>query len=143
MTQWIKGVVTSVPHSGTRTLVEYLDGSLVQSPRGEWLHFGFDDARLKHHKDLHLHIPLRNPVRVAKSWAGRGKNIDGLLAAYASMFNHLDRPHTLHKMEDIPATTGTEDWDRTVEGNRLVAQYVAQVTERVIVPHHEFFARYY
>ena len=134
------GVVCSVPHSGTRTLVEYL-GLEKNSPRGHWLHFGYDDARLKQHKNLHLHIPLRNPVDVATAWGRRGKNLDRLLEAYASMFNHLDRPHTIHRMEDLPATAGTEDHDKYT--TTQVSFHVEQVTERVIVPHMQFFKQYY
>ena len=123
-------------------MVDYLDGHLVKSPRGQWLHFGYDDVLLRIHKDIHLHIPVRNPIAVATSWAGRGKNLDRLLKAYDSMFRHLDRPHTLHRIEDIPAT-GTKDWDREIAGTSQVPHYIAQVTEHVIAPHQAWFRQYY
>lgn len=135
-------VVCSVPHSGTRSLVTHLDIG-ANSPRGRWLHFGHDDGRLKQNKDLHLHIPIRNPVSVATSWARRGKNIDGLLAAYHSMFSHLSRPHTAYKMEDLSITEGDDDWDREVHGNGKVAGYVESIMTEVVRPHAEFFSSYY
>lgn len=134
-------VVCSVPHSGTRTLVEHL--GLKDSPRGFWLHFGYDDALLKKHKDLHLHIPLRHPHAVAASWARRGKNIDRLLAAYHSMFAHLTRPHTVHKMELLPTLAGGDDWDREVHGDSKVSGYVDKVHKEVVLIHAEFFNHYY
>lgn len=136
-------VVCSVPHSGTRTLVDYLPGICHNSPRGFWLHFGYDDALLKRHKDLHLHIPVRDPRSVAASWARRGKNIDRLVTAYTSMFAHFDREHTVYKMETLPMLDGVDDWDRELHGNTRVSSYVDRLQVDVIQPHLEFFTEYY
>ena len=59
------------------------------------------------------------------------------------MFAHLTRPHTIHQMELIPVLSGNTDWDREVEGNRLVASYVDMINTDVVQPHVEFFSQYY
>lgn len=136
-----EGIVCSVPHSGTRTLVQHLNGKLAQSPRGGWLHFDYDDGLLKKHKHLHLHIPIRDPMQVATSWARRDKNPDAMVRAYESMFNHLDRPHTLHKIEDIPGLGGTDDWPDKVAPAWMIKQY-QDIVRQVIAKHTEIFKFY-
>jgi hypothetical protein len=135
-------VVCSVPHSGTRTLVKHL-GIGGNSPRGEYLHFDYDDVKLRVGKHLHLHIPVRDPMDVAASWARRKKKIDGLIRAYDSMFNHLGMAHTLHKIEDIEPLEGTNDHkDRVTPAWRL-AEYQGIVREQVVDQHRQFFDRFY
>lgn len=136
------GVVCSVPHSGTRTLVEHLNGTLDKSPRGRWLHFDYDDGLLKKHKHLHLHVPIRNPMHVATSWARRGKNSDGMVAAYESMFNHLDRDHTLHKIEDMTRLDGNDDWPEKVAPVWKIKQY-QDIVKEIVDKHQEFFDQFY
>ena len=137
-------IVCSVPHSGTRTLVEHL-GIGGNSPRGKWLHFGFEPDRpaIRSGK-YHLHIPVCHPMSVAQSWAGRGKNVSALLSAYAGMFEALSQDHTLHKMEDLPRLAGVDDWDRRVHPEAWrVAEYQHQVIQQVVMPHADFFSQFY
>lgn len=134
-------VVASVPHSGTRTLVKHL-GLDKNSPRGRWLHFDFDEPLIKKHKP-HMHIPVRHPMDVAASWARRGKSLDKLLRAYASMFVHLHLDHTIHKVEDLPTLDGGEDRDRNADGTARVAEYQAAVMSQVVKPHMDFFSSLY
>ena len=104
-------VVVSVPHSGTRTLVEHL-GLGGNSPRGRWLHFGYDmdEPKIRSGK-YHLHIPIRHPLEVTKSWARRDKKVAGLITAYTSMFEHIrTQQHTIYKMEDLPKLDGYTDY---------------------------------
>lgn len=136
-------VVCSVPHSGTRTLVVHL-GIGKNSPAGRWMHFGYadDEVRIASGK-YHLHIPVRHPMVVASSWARRGKNLDRLISAYMCMFAHLHRPHTLHRMEDLPVLAGGDDHDRLVRGDTLVAEYRERVMEEIVKPNHDWFIRRY
>lgn len=134
--------VCSVPHSGTRTLVKHL-GLERSSPRGRWLHFDFDEGLIRQHRP-HLHIPVRHPMSVAASWARRGKNVDKLVRAYLSMFAHLTRPHTLHKMEDITPLDGLDDRDRmTHDSMALIGEAQRQVQEQVVLDNYQFFLRFY
>lgn len=140
-------VVCSVPHSGTRTLVDYL-GVGGNSPRGRWLHFGYkhDIPVLKAYRH-HLHIPLRHPLEVAASHARRGKNVDALVSAYQCMFAWLrDAPAgsaTMYRMEDLPTLAGGDDWDRDGHGDGRVEQYRGIVRSKVLQSHGNWFARYY
>lgn len=137
-------VVASVPHSGTRTLVKHLDIG-DNSPRGRWLHFGYylDEPRIISGM-YHLHIPVRDPMDVAKSWAQRGKNIDGLIKAYNLMFKHMDSvSHSCHKMEDIPVLDGSDDHDRDRMRQSGIAAAQGRVLKEVVSKHQDFFDQYY
>lgn len=129
--------VVSVPHSGTRSLVDYLD--LRTSPRGHWLHFGYDDARLD--RVSLMHIPIRDPMEVATTWGRQGKNIQRLVTAYESMFNNLYRPHKLYKIEDIPKLQLNEAPDMSRDTD-TVRQYKA-VIQGIVDAHSGFFIKYY
>lgn len=134
-------VVCSVPHSATRSLVKHL-GFERNSPRGHWLHFGYclDDPVL--HK-YHLHIPIRNPMEVARTWGRQAKNIEGLLKAYESMFYHLNIEHTLYKMEDMPRLDGLNDAPELRKDTAQVHEYQRIIQEKVVDKHGEFFERFY
>lgn len=138
--------VCSVPHSGTRTLVEYL-GLEDNSPRGRWMHFGYEhDEPLIASGQYDLQIPLRHPMEVAASWARRGKNVGALIRAYQSMFAHLNNgvAHTIHKMEDIPRVDGTDDHDRDkINAQWVIDDYQGRVLLEVVHPHLELFEIYY
>lgn len=106
------------------------------------MHFDHDEGLIKKHKPQ-MHIPIRHPMDVAASWARRGKNLDKLLRAYASMFAHLHLDHTIHKVEDLPTLDGGEDRDREAQGDVKVREYQAAVMERVVKPHMDFFSGLY
>lgn len=138
-------VVVSVPHNGTRTLVQHLELG-DNSPRGRWMHFDYYlDEPLIGSGRYHLHIPLRHPMDVAESWARRGKNIEKLVSSYQAMFRHLeDQQHTLHRMEDIPCLAGTEDSDRNEVPNTWnIDKYQGRILLEVVSPHLEFFKQHY
>lgn len=133
-------LVISVPHSGTRTLVKHL---------GIKTHQHFNPGHLKNRyggRGNDVHIPIRNPIDVAESWARRMKPIDKLVSIYGTMFHYLDHTKdnpTLHKMEDLPRLAGTDDWDRQ-EGNlAIVHEYKDTITDQVIKPHIDFFSGFY
>lgn len=137
-------VVVSVPHSGTRTLVEYL-GLGKNSPRGRWMHFGYDpdEPRIKSGK-YHLHIPIRDPIDVTRSWARRNKNVDALVDAYLSMFDHMQtQEHTIHRMEVLPKLDGHDEYPDQAAPAWRMAQYQDTVMEDVIIPNQAFFEKYY
>ena len=106
------------------------------------MHFDYDDALLKKHQHLHLHIPIRDPMQVAISWARRDKDSDGLVAAYGSMFRHLDRDHTLHKIEDMTRLDGNDDWPDKVAPAWMIKQY-QDIVQDVMDKHHQFFSQFY
>ena len=138
-----KDVVVSVPHSGTRTLVKHL-GIGHNSPRGRWMHFGYDpdEPRIKSGK-YHLHIPIRHPLEVTKSWARRDKNINRLVEAYESMFSHLDQAHTFHKMEDLPKLDGYTDHPGQETPQWRLDKYEGVILVNVVAPNLEFFQQFY
>ena len=138
-------VVMSVPHSGTRTLVEHLGITPKEQGMigGRWWHFGYHDYLLDRYKTVHLHIPVRYPLDVAYTWARQGKNLQRLLDAYASMFRHLDRSHTLHKIEDLPRLAGYSDNQHLTGNPTRIAEYKDTITQQVLEPHHRFFAGIY
>ena len=126
--------VVSVPHSGTRTLVEHLNAytkyhfhnSVVISPRDE------------------IHIPIRHPMSVARSWAERGKAFSGLLEAYRAMFRYMegdDATYTLHPVEGLSGRVGASD-SRPTTGFS-VERWQEELRERVVRPHEDFFKQFY
>jgi len=108
------------------------------------MHFGYapDTPKIKSGR-YHLHIPVRDPAAVAASWARRGKNVDALVHAYRVMFESLSRPHTLHRIEDLPVLDGGDDRDRKTHGNSYVQAYIDEVMQDVGLPRREWFARFY
>ncbi len=138
----------SVPHSGTRTLVEHL-GLRAADQRlrgGRWWHFGYPEHEkyLRYYKTVHLHIPVRNPLDVAKSWARQEKNIHRLLEAYESMFtNGLNREHTLHQVELLPRLAGANDSPEMTGNPVKIQDYQDIILYYVVRPHESFFRRFY
>lgn len=132
--------MVSVPHSGTRTLVKSLGNT--SSPRGDWLHFDYDDGLLDTvASELHMHIPIRHPMDVAASWARRDKLVLDLIAAYDSMFDRLSDPHTIYRIEDLPVLEGGDDDTHTEHDG--VDWFKLCIAVRVVAPHHQFFADLY
>lgn len=128
-----------MPHSGTRTLVAHL-GARTD------FHFGSFDKELKAYytgQDERVHVPIRNPLSVAESWARRAKSLDSLIKRYDLMFAYLDRASpNLYKVEDLPRLAGIDDKDKA-EGNlAAVHEYQAAILEYA-KDHSEFFGRYY
>lgn len=62
------------------------------------------------------------------------------------MFEYIDagRDHVLYRMEDERATAGVKEGrqERKVS-QQVVDRFVAEIRERVIEPHREFFERFY
>ena len=136
-------VVVSVPHNGTRTLVEALDmrASDQGLPAGRYWHFGQSNALLRAHH-VHAHIPIRNPLDVAASWARRGKPVESMVSAYNDMFTYLDTHTevTFHKIEDYDPIEGTGEHPDAVANPD---QHIAAVMAEVVELHREFFEGYY
>ena len=111
---------------------------------GTWWHFGANDDLLRHY-DPHAHIPIRNPLDVARSWAQRPKTGDALAAmlnAYRCMFAYLETHEaTFHRMEDLPRLKGTDE--HPYEESHNVKRFQDAVREHVIEPHRAFFAKFY
>ena len=128
-----------MPHSGTRTLVAHL-GARTD------FHFGSFDKELRaYYKGLddRVHIPIRNPLSVAESWARRGKPLDSLIKRYDLMFRYLDRASpNIHKVEDLPRLAGTDD-NGKAEGNLAAVHEYQEAILKYAEDHSEFFGRYY
>lgn len=144
----------SVPHSGTRTLVEHLGervNLLNQGIRdGRWWHFGSHDDNLRRYKVGTVHIPIRHPLAVAASWAHRtaagnrtGDPKTNMVKRYRKMFEFLADPHLaieFHRMEDLPVLQGKDEHDYCSE---LVPEFCEAVVEYVLAPNKTFFAQFY
>ena len=113
---------------------------------GSWWHFGDHEHLVRRWHPL-LHIPIRHPMDVARSWAKRkktGEVCDDMCSRYQLMLKALsDYPHTtLHRIEDLPRTHGLNehvDEDRSL----LVREYQQTLRERVVEPNMRFFANFY
>ena len=158
--------VMSVPHSGTRTLIDFL-GIKAQDyglPGGKWWHFGMHYERVLEYKEksrLQLSIPIRNPYNVAMSWADRGKSLPGLVAAYGQMFEVIEMLEIkqwlagtqkapelklvdglgqvlLYKTEMLPTLVGHDD---RKPGCRyaVLQEYVNTIDTLIVKPHRKFF----
>ena len=137
-------VVVSVPHSGTRTLVEHLNMTMgPKAPRkGHW-HFMLNDKHLRQ-IPVHAHIPIRNPINVALSWAARDKKYDELLEAYQSMWQWLasNGEHaTFYDMRQLPGQRGHDDDKRNLATEERI-EWTKRICADVLFPNREFFAPY-
>lgn len=125
-------IVVSVPHSGTRTLCAYL---------------GLDTHQHFHHKRIPsdvadvVHVPVRHPLKVAESWARRGKAIHELIQRYAGMLEFIARADpVLHRIEDLPRLAGLAD---IKAGCDAVPAYQYRVMRLVVEPNRAFFDKFY
>lgn len=133
----------SVPHSGTRSLVEYTG---ITGPAQAWWHFGFHDKELTAFRHpLRLHIPIRRPIDVAASWARRAKHIEGLLNAYQAMMAVITEPpdhvtFTLYRMENLQVHLGDNDGGARHPNDSR--PYQAALAE-ALIPYRTFFEELY
>ena len=143
----------SVPHSGTRTLVEHLGVYATQQGfslwgAGEWWHFGGHYQSRVNKTKIFAHIPIRHPLDVAASWARRmreGKVLEDLINRYHLMFDYLldpERNYQLHRVEDLPRLQGKNEHAQG-ERKHKVKRYQEEVKLQVIEPYRDFFECYY
>ena len=139
-------IVVSVPHSGTRTLVEHLGlRADEQGLRGgKWWHFG-SHYNLLVENHYYAHIPIRNPYDVARSWCQRNTKLAKLLECYAHLFLFLDATprYTLHRMEDLPRLRGTQEHIGAPIDSPQIREFQAQVARWVVAPRREFWRQFY
>lgn len=148
-------VVVSVPHSGTRTLVKHLqinDNPGVPGISAKWWHFGASNPGIRvllKRLDLYAHIPVRNPMDVAASWASRrktGNPLANLIHRYRLMFDWMEESEgrfTLYRIEDIPPLAGTGEHKGADLNPRRIAQYQNAVREQIVESNMDFFLRFY
>lgn len=127
--------IISVPHSGTRTLKQFL---------GFEQHFHFRDHKVLRQTDL-VHIPIRNPWDVAETWACRtraGGDPRHLVTSYEGMFRFLDSdcPRKLYRIEDFERVEGLGERDLPPD---RVDEFQGHMRERVLEPHFDFFSEFY
>lgn len=133
---WRQQIAVSVPHSGTRSLVKYLNLTT---------HTHFLDRTMQSLRGDMVHIPIRNPMHVASSWAVRGKPLDNLIARYDSMFEFMSKyDYQLYRVEDIGRLAGTDDRKRQHNWRPKPEQmYRRAVLEQVVLPNIDFFRQFY
>ena len=141
-----KQLIFSVKHSGTRSLRKHIPsitgwthypddmnygGELVDT--GEWLadkgmvHFGDGSWRKMLQWEGRVDIPIRNPMAVAQSWAGRygmsERTITDVLQDLTEMIDYIgQRPDAiLHKIEDLGIIEGHEPLrpERVLSGSAI------------------------
>lgn len=138
----------SVPHTGTRTLQEYLGSTAF------W-HFSHNWVDIQMWQGT-VHVPIRDPFDVAMSWKARYKdspemNQKGLNTLWDRLIGYTrNRPDTFfHKIEDISIRKGEgpKHWAKDKK-NRKKARDTDEARELVRWmrehPYAEiFFARFY
>ena len=126
-------IVVSVAHSGTRSLVEYLG---LES----WRHFTPEIYRILETYGGTLNVPVRNPYKVATSWAMRHQCSEGTIARMVGSFDlmmeavyKLNCPVHVHVMEDLAhLNVGAGEWDADRK-NPWVRDYQDAVA-RLVIP---------
>lgn len=110
----MKKVVCSVPHSGTRSLMEHLGVDHYE-------HFGSSPSFFVR-EDFEAHIPVRDPLDLARSWAKRGKPLDELLKRYQAMIEFIDHRENvvIWLTESLTEVIGAGEH---IEGDENVARY--------------------
>lgn len=120
----ISNVVISVPHSGTRTLQQYLETERGLGPVKHY-HFNLhpvDIATFLQRRGVTGYVPLRNPFDIADSWrrrypTDRSQSPALLNEALIMMIEYVDKYSDnieLVKMEDLPVLAGVGPEDDVV-----------------------------
>lgn len=135
-------MIFSVPHSGTRSLAKHLAIDTMQ-------HFLPDDRK---QMDLTLnsfvHIPVRHPLDVARSWACRNKDggLTDLLGCYARMFKYIaqreEGTFQVHKVEDIPFREGGNE-HMNGDHTARIFMFQSEVIDQVIKPNADWYRQFY
>lgn len=133
----------SVPHSGTRSLLEHLGEE-------RYWHFGQNDANLAEY-DGHIDIPIRNPIDVAISWDARYVNEYGtktpkyLLEGLDKMLDLISsNPErcTLYRMEDLPVVERTKGPESVIRTTRRSPR-IDKLHEWMTGDKLDFYGKYY
>jgi hypothetical protein len=141
-----KPVIVSVPHSGTRSLVKMLE---LNEPGPPLQHFGQHDGHMSRLGELHLHIPIRDPMLVCYSWCRRRHHEDQMVRSYMSMFEFLALPEevcprTLYRMENFKPLEGCdEEKHRFPPSLAVQARWRSLLWNQVVLPHLDFFLPFY
>ena len=116
-------MIISVPHSGTRSLMEYLGED------GYW-HFGQNDADIRTYDGV-ADIPVRHPVDIAVSWEARyldseDKTPENLIWRLNAMLTYIQEHKVkLWNVVDIPLYERSKGPDhevrKTLSGRRIDA----------------------
>lgn len=113
-----------------------------------WWHFGAHERRLARFAGT-IHIPIRRPVDVARSWARRpmpGRPLEALLRSYNAMFDFLARAGEccrLHVMEAHPRLAGAGELPQARAGRHRRRAFERAVRDHVVAPRREFWERFY
>ena len=124
--------VVSVAHSGTRTLAAHLTSAGLAVENGFW---HFNRAYTLEH-DYIGHIPVRDPLEVARSWSGRGAALDVLLESYGRMFEFIERwPFQVYAMHQLPRLAGVGE----SKPHPPDSAFIRTVRDVVFKPYRDFF----
>lgn len=94
-------MIFSVPHSGTRSLQDYL-----RLPGGSYRHFGIHDGEIAAYRGR-VHVPLRDPWEISVSWEARGLSVDEQIHAMELLREYVSTHKVdLHVMEQLPNVIG-------------------------------------
>lgn len=133
-------MIISVPHSGTRSLREYL------GQEGYW-HFGQNDPDIKVFEG-HADIPIRNPIDVAISWDARyptvgTKTIENMIRRFDFMlsFIYAHKDLKLWKVEDLPLLESSKGPEHKVRETKESPRIDA--IKKWMAEHQDFYGRYY
>ena len=128
-----KKVVCSVPYSGTRSLMEHLGVDHYE-------HFGSSPSFFAR-DDFVAHIPVRDPLDLARSWAKRGKPLDELLKRYQAMIEFIAHRENvvIWITEALPVVRGngehTEDDEKVEQYQLALMSMVEQNISESMVGH--------
>lgn len=92
-------------------------------------HFGSSPSFFER-DDYEAHIPVRDPMDVARSWAMRGKPLDELLMRYEAMMRFIanNKKHVLYVTETLPDVIGDGEW---TEQHASVDLYQTALIKRI------------
>ena len=99
-------MIVSVPHTGTRTLMQVLGET-------QCYHFCQNELEFQHF-DRHIDFPIRDPLATSISWRcyqSDREDMDEFRRWEAAMLYLGDRPHTVHVIEKHPVLDGESSMD--------------------------------
>jgi hypothetical protein len=100
--------VLSVPHTGSRTLLEHLGVRWEDAASdGRLLHFGYDDVRIMALGDAHVQIPIRDPIQTLASWYSRRLSLDRCLRCMSTLAVYDNPNATFTLVSTLPGRVRT------------------------------------
>ena len=142
--------VLSVPHTGSRTMLQYLGCDhwehavdRTDKPKNYvLLHFGYDDERIHSLGRVPVHIPVRDPLGTLVSWYHRKQSPDRcIVRCMAKLVEYVNPEAIYYRLGDLPGHLGKNE--KLTRDDQNARRRAEEAWNRLATPEiREFYERY-